>query len=311
MSLSGFVRTGALGALAAALLATGLPAQAQERGEWRQGRAHVERSEDMARSPRQSAAPHQDGGPRSWQASRPQRAAVPSAPPPAAMAPPPRNSSYAAPRDRSYGAVPRGGGWQGEQTGQVAAAPTSQGRQHDASRRENGREARRDWNRAPRQDSAHSGWQRRDNRDRERHRDWSQTRRDQARGHGYANGYGQGYRDGHRADNRHGQDHRRWDNRGWRHDRRYDWYRHRAANRSIFRLGSYYAPYRGYSYSRIGIGIRLGAPFYSNRYWINDPWQYRLPPAYGPYRWVRYYDDALLVDIYSGQVVDVIYDFFW
>ena len=31
----------------------------------------------------------------------------------------------------------------------------------------------------------------------------------------------------------------------------------------------------------------------------------------GPYRWVRYYDDALLVDIYSGEVVDVIYDFFW
>ena len=32
---------------------------------------------------------------------------------------------------------------------------------------------------------------------------------------------------------------------------------------------------------------------------------------YGPYRWVRYYDDVLLVDVYSGEVVDVIYDFFW
>ena len=32
---------------------------------------------------------------------------------------------------------------------------------------------------------------------------------------------------------------------------------------------------------------------------------------HGPYRWVRYYDDVLLVDIYSGEVVDVIYDFFW
>ena len=55
----------------------------------------------------------------------------------------------------------------------------------------------------------------------------------------------------------------------------------------------------------------LGSLFYSQRYWINDPWYYRLPPAYGDYRWVRYYDDALLVDVYSGRVVDVIYDFFW
>jgi hypothetical protein len=51
--------------------------------------------------------------------------------------------------------------------------------------------------------------------------------------------------------------------------------------------------------------------FYGSNYWINDPWQYRLPPVYGPYRWVRYYDDVLLVDVYSGEVVDVIYDFFW
>ena len=58
---------------------------------------------------------------------------------------------------------------------------------------------------------------------------------------------------------------------------------------------------------------RTDAPetFFGSRYWISDPWRYRLPPVYGPYRWVRYYDDALLVDIYSGEVVDVIYDFFW
>ena len=51
--------------------------------------------------------------------------------------------------------------------------------------------------------------------------------------------------------------------------------------------------------------------FFGSRYQINDPWRYRLPAVYGPYRWVRYYDDVLLVDIYSGEVVDVIYDFFW
>ncbi|MBB5733465.1 hypothetical protein FHS61_002500 [Altererythrobacter atlanticus] len=106
------------------------------------------------------------------------------------------------------------------------------------------------------------------------------------------------------------RDHRDWDRR-WRNNNRYDWQRYRRANRSVFSLGFYYSPYRNYSYRRLGTGFRLDSLFYSSRYWINDPWRYRLPAVYGPYRWVRYYDDVLLVDIYDGRVVDVIYDFFW
>lgn len=101
-----------------------------------------------------------------------------------------------------------------------------------------------------------------------------------------------------------------WD-RNWRSDNRYDWQRYRYANRSIYRPGRYYSPYRGHSYSRFSIGFGLQPLFYSSRYWISDPWQYRLPPAYDGTRWVRYYDDVLLVDLYTGEVVDVIYDFFW
>lgn len=104
---------------------------------------------------------------------------------------------------------------------------------------------------------------------------------------------------------------RNWDRNGWRRDNRYDWQSYRDRNRSAYRIGRYYSPYQNYSYRRLGIGFSLGSMFYGNRYWINDPWQYRLPEVYGPYRWVRYYDDVLLVDTYSGQVVDVIYDFFW
>nr|WP_254306070.1 RcnB family protein [Sphingopyxis sp. BSNA05] len=55
----------------------------------------------------------------------------------------------------------------------------------------------------------------------------------------------------------------------------------------------------------------MGTSFYGSRYWINDPWRYRLPTAYAGTRWIRYYDDVLLVDTYSGEVIDVIYDFFW
>ena len=108
---------------------------------------------------------------------------------------------------------------------------------------------------------------------------------------------------------RHAGDNRQWTNH-WRSDRRYDWRRYRDHNHSIFRFGNYYDPYRS-SYRRFSIGFNLWPSYYQSNYWLNDPWMYRLPPAYGPYRWVRYYDDALLVNIYSGQVVDVVRDFFW
>jgi Nickel/cobalt transporter regulator len=121
--------------------------------------------------------------------------------------------------------------------------------------------------------------------------------------------------------NRDGDIDRRWDrnndnrvdrwNQGWRNDRRYDWRGHRDRYRSYYSPGRYYAPYRGHSYRRFGIGITIGSGFYGSRYWINDPWYYRLPAAHGPYRWVRYYDDVLLIDIRNGYVVDVIHNFFW
>ena len=68
--------------------------------------------------------------------------------------------------------------------------------------------------------------------------------------------------------------------------------------------------------------VRLGLPAVLDRlaavaellqqqYWINDPWQYRLPYAPPGYRWIRYWDDAMLVDTWTGEVVDVIHNFFW
>lgn len=103
---------------------------------------------------------------------------------------------------------------------------------------------------------------------------------------------------------------RNW-NRSWRNDKRYDWQRYRQANRNHYRVSRYYAPYRDYRYRRLSIGISLGSAFYGSRYWINNPSYYRLPPTYPGTRWVRYYEDVLLIDTYSGEVVDVIYDFFW
>ncbi len=106
-----------------------------------------------------------------------------------------------------------------------------------------------------------------------------------------------------------GRTDRNW-RRDWRRDARYDYRRYRDRNRSRFQIGFYFDPF-GWNYRRYGVGWRLWPSYYNSSYWLSDPWYYRLPPAYGPYRWVRYHDDALLVNIYTGEVVDVIYNLFW
>jgi len=96
----------------------------------------------------------------------------------------------------------------------------------------------------------------------------------------------------------------------WRNDHRYDWRNYRDHHRSIFRIGIYYDPF-GWGYQRYNVGWRLWPAYYGQNYWLTDPYMYDLPPAPWPLQWVRYYNDALLVDVYTGQVVDVMYDFFW
>lgn len=117
-----------------------------------------------------------------------------------------------------------------------------------------------------------------------------------------------GDRRGWRGDDR--RDFRRWD-RGWRGNQSYNWVDYRRANRFVYRPGPYFAPYRSHRYNRLQTGFFLDSLFFQPRFFINDAFNYRLPPVYGPYQWVRYYDDVMLVDIYTGEVVDVIHDFFW
>lgn len=108
-------------------------------------------------------------------------------------------------------------------------------------------------------------------------------------------------------------DHDRWRNGGWnrdwRNDRRYDWRNYRDHHRSVFRLGIYFDPF-GYGYRSFGIGYRLQPVYFGQRYWI-DPAMYGLPFPPPGAQWVRYWNDAVLVDMYSGEVIDVIHNFFW
>jgi Ni/Co efflux regulator RcnB len=107
-------------------------------------------------------------------------------------------------------------------------------------------------------------------------------------------------------------DRHRWSgqwNTNWRNDHRYDWRNYRNRHRSIFHLGFYYDPF-GFGYSPFNIGYQLRPAYYSQNYWF-DPSMYGLPYPPPGTQWVRYWNDALLVDVYSGQVVDVIHNFFW
>jgi len=93
---------------------------------------------------------------------------------------------------------------------------------------------------------------------------------------------------------------RRWGRNDWN-----DW---RNRNRSVFARGAWQAPFR---YTPFRPGLRIAPAYYGPRYFLADPWRYHLPPAGYNQRWVRHYNDLLLVDVRRGVVIDVIRNFYW
>ena len=72
---------------------------------------------------------------------------------------------------------------------------------------------------------------------------------------------------------------------------------------------SYHRPY-GWYYRRWVFGQIFPSIFWARDYWLIDYWMFDLPiPPYG-YVWVRYGDDALLIDRQTGQILQVVYDIF-
>jgi Ni/Co efflux regulator RcnB len=79
---------------------------------------------------------------------------------------------------------------------------------------------------------------------------------------------------------------------------------------AAIRGSSFHYPH-GYSYRRWSTGQRLPMLFLTARYFFDDYSDLGFgPPPFGDC-WVRYGSDLLLVDIRSGQVVDVIYGAFY
>jgi Ni/Co efflux regulator RcnB len=107
-----------------------------------------------------------------------------------------------------------------------------------------------------------------------------------------------------RRDVREAREELREDRRDYRRD---DWRGYRQQNRSVYARGNWNAPFR---YNTFRPGVRIGAPYYQQRYVIADPYRYRLPRPVGYQRWVRHYNDVLLIDTRRGYVVDVLRGFY-
>ena len=81
-----------------------------------------------------------------------------------------------------------------------------------------------------------------------------------------------------------------------------DWRGYRNTNRDLYRGGRWNAPFR---YNTFRPGVRIAPNYWGQRYWINDPYRYRLPGVGRNQRWVRHYNDVILVDTRRGVVLDV------
>lgn len=158
------------------------------------------------------------------------------------------------------------------------------GPQAQQERRES-REDRRDWNRDGGRDYRRDGD--RGRRDGDRYRD-----------------YGRDYNRDGRTDYRRAYGGPRRDYSSFR-----DYHRGYNSSRR-FRAAPYRRP-AGWYERRWTFGEFLPALFWSSTYWLNDFDYYDLPPPpYGTV-WVRNYNDALLIDRDSGEIISVRYGVFY
>jgi len=111
-----------------------------------------------------------------------------------------------------------------------------------------------------------------------------------------------------RHGNRHDVREARRDVRDARQELREDWRDYRKSHRDVYRGGNWRAPFR---YSQWNTGSQLRPSYYAPRYYINDYQRYRLSRPGPNLRWVRHYNDVLLVNVRTGRVVQVNRGFFW
>lgn len=118
--------------------------------------------------------------------------------------------------------------------------------------------------------------------------------------------YGPDFRDGGHYDDyyRYSSPARHWHDAGWRQSWNHGW----GGNR--YRASSHYYYPRGYAARSWSIGYHLPLAFLAASYYVDyRPYGLAAPP-YGC-RWVRVDSDLLLVEIDGGEIVDILYGFYY
>jgi hypothetical protein len=103
---------------------------------------------------------------------------------------------------------------------------------------------------------------------------------------------------------------RRWGDNNRRQQVNIQQYRRNYNSPRRFNVGVY--RWRdGYSYRRYGYGQRLPQHFFLRNFWLTNFFAYGLFAPPEGYVWVRYGPDALLIDEYTGEIVQVRYNMFY
>ncbi|MDB5442447.1 MAG: hypothetical protein JWP73_823, partial [Phenylobacterium sp.] len=121
-------------------------------------------------------------------------------------------------------------------------------------------------------------------------------------GQGHLDG-GRDHRDGEHRPDRPRDDHGRPE---WRPDA----FPHAYHSHARFHVRAYRPPPRFLGH-RWGYGEILPPVWFGPDYLIADWWDYDLPAPPPGYDWVRVGDDAVLVDEYTGRIVQVVRGLFW
>ncbi len=109
------------------------------------------------------------------------------------------------------------------------------------------------------------------------------------------------YQPGHRPSD--------WDQRN--HGVNFHYYQWNRTAQVRYHYAHPYFPPHGYYYRRWVYGQVFPTIFWTQNYWLTDYYSYGLDnPPYG-YVWVRYGPDALLVNVYNGQILSVEYGVFY
>jgi Ni/Co efflux regulator RcnB len=205
---------------------------------------------------------------------------------------------------RNSGGAARQGAWINrapeQQAQPQAQAPAEPARDADRDRSDRGDRNRGDDGQRNRADDGQRNGNDRRGADDRGGRDWNRDRGDQNRDRGDRN-WNRGDRD------------RNWSGRDWnrerpRYDRRY--YAPTWRSQQRYRGGLYRPPSGFYSRSWV-FGDILPRGWYGPQYYIGDWYDYGLPIPPVGYEWTRIGDDAVLVDTFSGRIVQVVPDLFW